>query len=409
MTTAVILALGTGLPVIATRHSGFTDQIVDGKNGYLAHEDDYEDLAEKILEYINHPDRWAGMSKAARQHALKHYDRKVTVPTLIDLYRRLAPRARKVAFVVGVFPSVSEAWLINLIADLEDYGIDVCIYAFRKGDQEHVSERYFSYRMEEKTVYLDMPSRIVVRAMRAIPKFFRMVKQKPRALKTIFNLKKHGRSAFSLKLLYWTEPFLSMDADVIHCHFGMTANRFLIIREALNLSQSFLTSFYGVDVSRIPKIKGAFYYDNLQKECSCFLVMSNDMKTRVAGFGFPEERLIILPVSEDVNRLPYKERTLGAKEFPRIISVGRLVEKKGFDDLIRAIAIVKKRYHRPFSCTIVGGGVLEKKLRMLAERQGVSGVLDFKGYLSVQKLVPLLMDSHLYVQSSKKAADGDME
>ena len=84
MNTVISQALATGLPTVATRHSGFPEQVIDGVNGYLAEEGNPGSVASAIVKYFDHPELWGTMSDAARTHALAHYDQK----TLID--RQLA-------------------------------------------------------------------------------------------------------------------------------------------------------------------------------------------------------------------------------------------------------------------------------------------------------------------------------
>jgi len=86
MTTAVMQALATGLPAIATRHSGFPDQIKEGKNGFLVDEGDYEALAEKIIYFMDHPELWPGFGTFGREHTFKNYDSKFLIEKQIKLY-----------------------------------------------------------------------------------------------------------------------------------------------------------------------------------------------------------------------------------------------------------------------------------------------------------------------------------
>jgi colanic acid/amylovoran biosynthesis glycosyltransferase len=114
-------------------------------------------------------------------------------------------------------------------------------------------------------------------------------------------------------------------------------------------------------------------------------------------------------VSVEVDEYPFHVREVGDGEELRLVSVGRFVEKKGFDDLLRALAIVKERAPRPVTCSIVGGGPLEPGLRALHEELGLDGVARFEGYLPVEQLISHLDDKHVLVQPSKTAANGDME
>jgi len=88
MTTAVIQALATGLPTIATKHSGFPDQIIEGQNGFLVEEGDFKALAEKILFYIDHPEDWSRFSKFGRQLVMEKYNQDVLIEKQIDYYNQ---------------------------------------------------------------------------------------------------------------------------------------------------------------------------------------------------------------------------------------------------------------------------------------------------------------------------------
>jgi glycosyltransferase involved in cell wall biosynthesis len=63
---------------------------------------------------------------------------------------------------------------------------------------------------------------------------------------------------------------------------------------------------------------------------------------------------------------------------PRIVAVGRLVEKKGFCDLIDACAVLA-RDGRRFECRIVGQGVLEEELRARVRDHGLESVVTITG------------------------------
>lgn len=86
MTTSVIQALATGLPCIATKHSAFPDQIIDGKNGFLVTEGDYNALAERILYCMDHPEFWPDYGRYGRELVLEKYDAKNLIDTQLESY-----------------------------------------------------------------------------------------------------------------------------------------------------------------------------------------------------------------------------------------------------------------------------------------------------------------------------------
>lgn len=315
----------------------------------------------------------------------------------------------KVAFIVGTFPVISETFIINQIADLTDKGIEVDIYSFGKGDHVNVSERFRKYNMQSKVRYIQAPRNFIVRLFKAIPKIFKIIRMRPLLLLRIFNVRKYPRHALSLSLLYWVEPFLNQKFDLVHCHFGSVANTFLKIKDVLRLNQKIITTFYGNDVSSIFSRVSPDYYEKLKKESSLFFVMSDNMKKRIVAQGFDDEKIRVLPVSIDVNSYPYKNRQIRSDELVNIISVGRFVEKKGFDDLLRALSLVKKKNKRAFKCHIVGDGALKQKLLDLTANLDLGDVVHFDGYKPIEEIIKDFSKMHLFVQPSKTDQNGGME
>ena len=65
----------------------------------------------------------------------------------------------RIAFVVAVFPLVSETFIIDQIADLDERGIHVDIYSFTRGDESFVSQRYFEHDMASRCATSTTPCR----------------------------------------------------------------------------------------------------------------------------------------------------------------------------------------------------------------------------------------------------------
>jgi colanic acid/amylovoran biosynthesis glycosyltransferase len=313
-----------------------------------------------------------------------------------------------VMFVVGKFPAISETFIIDQAAELLDRGVDVRIFYFEKGDERFVSARYGAYRLSERAQCLSMPAPFTARLLAALPRALRLLFFHPPALVRALNFVRYGRAALSLRYLYWAAAFAGKKFDVAHCHFGTVAVSFLDIKDFLRVKTPLVTTFYGYDASAMFKEQPGFY-DRLKREGSLFFVMSDDMKRRVTAQGFPEEKVKVLPVSIDVGSYPFSERKCDPGEPVEIVSVGRFVEKKGFDDILRALAVVRRRTQRAFRCSFIGGGELEGPLRRLSASLGLDDVVDFKGYMTMEDIVPFLLKRHLMVQPSKTAANGDME
>lgn len=89
MNVIISQALATGLPVIATRHSGLPDQVHDGRNGFLVPEADYQALAEKIIEMIEHPERWPAMGHQGRDWVNQQFDAERLIDRQVEWYYQI--------------------------------------------------------------------------------------------------------------------------------------------------------------------------------------------------------------------------------------------------------------------------------------------------------------------------------
>ena len=319
----------------------------------------------------------------------------------------------KVAFVVGVFPAISETWIINQVAGLLERGFDIDIYAFTSQgvDQKKISDEFRKHNMLARTRYIGMPENRFQRIVKALPKIVRLLFVSPATLVRVFNIKKYGKDSLSLKLLFWSEPFVGKKYNLIHLHDGSIANKFLTIKDTVDIRTKLITSFYGQDVSRrFHDHPNEDIYKRLKKECSAFIAMSNFMKDRIVAKGFEEGKIQVLPIfGVNVDSYPFKERVLEPNETIQIATVGRFVEKKGFDDILRALAIVKNKTNKKFLCNIIGGGPLEHDLKEMTETLGLQDVVAYKGYMKIEDIINYFLRMHFYLQPSKTASNGDME
>ena len=93
---------------------------------------------------------------------------------------------------------------------------------------------------------------------------------------------------------------------------------------------------------------------------------------------------------------------------PRIASLGRLVEKKGFDTLLLAAAILVRR-GRIFTLEIAGSGPLQQELQECARREGLDEIVTFSGAIANDKVPEWLATIDLFVMACKQDKNGDMD
>jgi glycosyltransferase involved in cell wall biosynthesis len=93
---------------------------------------------------------------------------------------------------------------------------------------------------------------------------------------------------------------------------------------------------------------------------------------------------------------------------PLILSVGRLVEKKGFPDLLHACQRLKQD-GRNFRCVIYGEGPLHGELTALIERLGLVGEVTLAGATDQSRLVPVFQRAAVFALTPFVTGDGDRD
>ena len=90
-----------------------------------------------------------------------------------------------------------------------------------------------------------------------------------------------------------------------------------------------------------------------------------------------------------------------------LLSVGRAVAKKGYDDLLAALALLPTGLEWRF--VHIGGGALGAMLKARAERMGLSHRVEWRGALAQPKVLAAYRGADLFVLASKVAEDGDRD
>ncbi len=111
----------------------------------------------------------------------------------------------------------------------------------------------------------------------------------------------------------------------------------------------------------------------------------------------------------DLSRFPAPPtRKTRATDAPlSLMSVGRLVEKKGFDRLIEALAQLPA--DMAWHWTHIGGGTLKDDMRALAEARGIAENVTWRGACDQPEVIAQMRQSDLFVLPSRIAKDGDRD
>ncbi|WP_374371509.1 glycosyltransferase family 4 protein [Dongia sp.] len=90
-----------------------------------------------------------------------------------------------------------------------------------------------------------------------------------------------------------------------------------------------------------------------------------------------------------------------------ILSVGRLVPKKGYPTLLAALA--KLPPDCDWHLTQIGGGPLDGELKTLAQQLGIAARIDWLGALPQERVLAAYRSADIFVLAAQVAADGDRD
>jgi glycosyltransferase involved in cell wall biosynthesis len=149
---------------------------------------------------------------------------------------------------------------------------------------------------------------------------------------------------------------------------------------------------------------------------SAITAPSEDLCVRAARLGAPAGRCHVVPYGVDPgtftrieNARPLLHKELGLPaESPIIFAVGRMVYKKGFEYLVRAVPAIL-REHPEARVVLAGGGDLEDRLKSLVRQLGVEKSVIMPGWVSRDKMPLYFSGCDLFVLPSVVDRQGNVD
>lgn len=216
-------------------------------------------------------------------------------------------------------------------------------------------------------------------------------------------LYKFSGVSFSIK-----GKLLNLKPKLLHAHFGPDGVIATPLARKLNIP--LIVTFHGYDATMKDDYVRGYFHKNyikkrkeLMKEASIFIAVSNFIKQKLIEQGFPRNKIIQQYIGIDTtffthNPVIQRERV--------VLFVGRLVEKKGGEYLIRAMAEVQKR-NPNVKLIIIGDGPLRERLEKKAEKMLVN--YNFLGAQNPLIIKEWLNKARIFCVPSITAENGDTE
>jgi len=323
------------------------------------------------------------------------------------------PRNRKVVMVVSAFPSVSQTFITLQIAGLCQAGYAVKIVRMgARGDKRWIAKDLRP--IFDQLVLLSLPYNdtlnLILRLFYFLPVCAVNTWRHPVASLRVFWAK-----VMRLKLAEFVRIHNDAclfeqvgDADIIHFQFVPMAHRYSQMKKYgfVHSKAGIACSVRGYDISR-KTVVDEMDWSAIVQNVSLFLPVCDYFRRILKDRGVEKAiRVVRSPV--DIRKLASLRRQRAAGTQIKILSVGRLIEKKGFDDALKALAVVKQT-HANIQYTIVGDGPLRPMLSFRIHECGLTGCVDLKGALPSDETLERMAEADILIAPSRTASDGEVE
>jgi glycosyltransferase involved in cell wall biosynthesis len=301
---------------------------------------------------------------------------------------------KRIAYVLGQFPSLSETFIRRELAGLSDAGMDVNIYADAPGDVDPRDEnvRYWMDKTEYitpivlKKLFASFLALLFIRPIRSVGLFFYL----------LFNNYEHDKSLrkdlkYFIKGVYLAKILLK--EKVHHLHAPWTDRRAflsLLLNRLIGVS-------YSVQVRAYELYRQPLHYKLKDILVNAKFIITNSTynQAEIVRYLPPEQidKIHVIYNRIDLNKFSPGKKPGDGGRIPLLLSVGRLVEKKGHIYLLKACQILMNKGVE-FRCQIIGGPDINRdtttfqQLKAGIDEFGLQQVISLEGakpYPEVEK------------------------
>ncbi|MFQ5423238.1 MAG: glycosyltransferase family 4 protein [Phycisphaerae bacterium] len=309
----------------------------------------------------------------------------------------------RIGYLLRMYPRFSQTFVVNEILELERQGLDLHIASLRKPTDGIFHESFA--RVRAKARYL--PETILSDFRRVCRVHWPLVRHAPlrsgRAAACV--VRNRGAEWIDLaqaaSLLRWVRK---QRIDHVHVHFGTNEATVAHMAHIMG-GLSYSMTLHAFDIFR----------ENVDRRllvrkinASRFTLTVSDFNRRYLLDNFPEVDASRIRVN--YNGIDLERFVPGGteRETATLFAVGRLIEKKGFADLVRAVGRLRDQA-LPVRCTIAGEGREAAHLKQEIKRLRLESHVELAGSLNQQQVRERMRRAACFALPCVRAADGNMD
>jgi colanic acid/amylovoran biosynthesis glycosyltransferase len=324
--------------------------------------------------------------------------------------KKLLDKQMRIAYLGPEIPSVSETFVYNEILELDRQGLSVVPISVHKPADTALPPQ--ARRLAQKTSYLyDLPKNERVRNVAALflarPKPFASTLLT--AMRDAASLRAVNRASTGILYRFFAAAsvariLLDKECSHIHAHFAHVPTD-IAMYAALMTHIPFSFTAHANDIF----VRGWLLREKVHR--SAFAVTISEFNRNfLVHRGAELKKIHVVHCGVDARSFaPIKERQPRKEGTPiRIGSLGRLVEKKGFDLLVDACRLLRLQ-EVPFVLELVGDGPMRQELTMKTYLKGMVKDVKFLGVMDHARVAEWIRGLDLFVLACRKDRQGDMD
>ena len=309
----------------------------------------------------------------------------------------------KIGYILKIFPKISETFVVNEIMELIKMGHSVYIFSMY-----HPNEKIIH---REKIVYDDVLKYSLLDNTYYSPRIHRSVLELTGYVSLLLN--RHPDNML-YNVLYtdvarhFAKIIREKDIhlDIIHAHFA-TEQTFVAMKLSKMLGIPFTLMAHANDIFLNPNVKSL---REKFENASAIMTPSHYNREYLHSLtGVDKEKIHIVRACPNIDKFKdFKIIECKLKNELTILSISRLVEKKGIKYGILAIKDLVKEYP-DIVYNIVGSGMLESELKMLITSLDLDNNVRIIGNLDDDVLIKDLSNATIFILPCVIARNGDMD